>query len=480
MSAVAADVQSRWRFFSHNIVIGLIALAEASIVICAGLLIYAYYVAPENSYLFSNYLAALAIYATIMVQWFHTIGLYRLEKIVRPQRYWKKITTVCIGIFLLLVFCAFAFKISADFSRVWSVTWLVSNIILLVIFRFCVAAMVRRSAISGILSKNIIIYGADDNGQRLINYLNALNEPWNRIVAVFDDRLQRSPDQCAGYAVLGGIINLVDYARTHASDEILLALPSAGRRRIIEIVDQLSPLPANVRVVPDLKMLEILERPMSREYGVPMVNVLKKPISDWGVVGKRVIDFGIAGTAIIAGLPFLALIAAWIKLDSKGPVLFRQRRYGFQNQVIGVFKFRTMYVDQVDADAERLTTRDDPRVTRAGKWLRRLSLDEVPQLLNVLSGEMSLVGPRPHAIKAKAGGKLYADVLDTYAVRMKVKPGITGWAQVNGWRGNTETEDDLKGRVEYDLDYIENWSVGFDLYIILKTFVIVLKSENSY
>ena len=139
-----------------------------------------------------------------------------------------------------------------------------------------------------------------------------------------------------------------------------------------------------------------------------------------------------------------------------------------------------MFVDQTDFDAERLTVRDDPRVTRAGKWLRRFSLDELPQLLNVLKGDMSIVGPRPHAIKAKAGGKLYGDVVDAYAVRMKVKPGITGWAQIHGWRGNTETEDDLKGRVEHDLAYIDNWSITLDLYIILKTIFIVFKGENSY
>lgn len=480
MTTAAVNTQRGWTPLSQNIAIGLIAFAEVSMVVCVGLLIYAVYVAPDNQGLLSSYFAALTIFAALMVQWFHAAGLYRLDKIVRPQRYWKKIATVCIGIFMLQLFFAFALKVSADFSRVWAVTWLASAIILLVIFRFCVAAIVRRNALFGVLTKNIIIYGADDHGQRLIKYIDGLNEPWNRVAGVFDDRLKRVPAQCGGYAVLGGLVKLVDYARTHSSDEILLALPSAGRQRIIEIADRLNPLPANVRLVPDLTMLDFLEWPMSREYGVPMVNVLRKPISDWGVVGKRLMDFGIAGAIAIVGMPFLALIAVWIKLDSKGPVLFRQRRYGFQNQIIGVFKFRTMFVDQTDTDAERLTTRDDPRVTSAGRWLRRFSLDELPQLLNVLTGEMSLVGPRPHAIKAKAGGKLYADVLDAYAVRMKVKPGITGWAQVKGWRGNTETENDLKGRVAHDLDYIENWSVGLDLYIILRTIVIVFKSDNSY
>jgi lipopolysaccharide/colanic/teichoic acid biosynthesis glycosyltransferase len=161
-------------------------------------------------------------------------------------------------------------------------------------------------------------------------------------------------------------------------------------------------------------------------------------------------------------------------------VLFRQQRYGFNHQLIGMYKFRTMYVDRTDADAERLVERGDPRVTRVGAVLRRFSIDELPQLFNVLRGEMSVVGPRPHALQAKAAGRLYADVVDEYAVRHKVKPGITGWAQVNGWRGNTETEDDIIGRVEHDLYYIENWSLLFDFSIILRTIWVVLRTRNSY
>ena len=480
MSTAAAHIPTRRSLLSPNLVSGLTALTDASVVICAGILIYALYVAPNNSGLISKYIAALVIYVVIMVQWFHAAGLYRLDRIVRPQAHWKKIATVCFGIFLILLFSAFALKISADFSRFWAITWLISSITLLIVFRFGLAAVVRRSAMSGKLTKNIIVYGADENGQWLINHIKGLDEPWNRVVGVFDDRSDRVPEHCCDYTVLRGTMELLEYVRSHASDEILLALPSASPERVIEIVERLSTVPVNVRLAPDLSVLDFLKRPVSQEYGVPMANVLKKPISEWGVIGKWLIDFGIGGAAFIVALPFLALIAAWIKLDSKGPVLFRQERYGFQNEIIDVFKFRTMFVDQTDFDAERLTVRDDPRVTRAGKWLRRFSLDELPQLLNVLKGDMSIVGPRPHAIKAKAGGKLYGDVVDAYAVRMKVKPGITGWAQIHGWRGNTETEDDLKGRVEHDLAYIDNWSITLDLYIILKTIFIVFKGENSY
>jgi exopolysaccharide biosynthesis polyprenyl glycosylphosphotransferase len=191
-------------------------------------------------------------------------------------------------------------------------------------------------------------------------------------------------------------------------------------------------------------------------------------------------DILLTGLFCIVALPLIGLIAVLIKLDSRGPVFFKQKRYGFQNEIIEVLKFRSMYVDCADANAEKLTTRDDPRVTRVGAWLRRFSLDELPQLFNVLNGDMSLIGPRPHALKAKAGGKLYQDVMENYGHRIRVKPGLTGWAQVNGWRGNTETEEQLRKRVEYDLYYIEHWSIMLDLKILFRTFWIVLEGENSY
>ena len=178
--------------------------------------------------------------------------------------------------------------------------------------------------------------------------------------------------------------------------------------------------------------------------------------------------------------PVLLVISVAIKLDSRGPVLFRQKRYGFNNNLIDVYKFRTMYHDKQDDDAEKLTTRDDPRVTRVGAFLRRTSLDELPQFFNVLKGDMSVVGPRPHPIKAKAAGRLYDKVVQEYAMRHRVKPGITGWAQVNGWRGETDTEEKIMKRVEHDLYYIDNWSLLFDFRIILQTVWVGFRGTGAY
>jgi len=177
----------------------------------------------------------------------------------------------------------------------------------------------------------------------------------------------------------------------------------------------------------------------------------------------------------------MAVVAIAIRLDSRGPVLFKQKRYGFNNELIEVFKFRSMYVEATDANAAKLVTKGDPRVTRVGRFIRKTSLDELPQLFNVvLKGNLSLVGPRPHAVHAKAVDRLYDEAVDGYFARHRVKPGITGWAQINGWRGETDNDEKIQRRVEHDLYYIENWSLMFDFLILAKTPLALLKSENAY
>jgi exopolysaccharide biosynthesis polyprenyl glycosylphosphotransferase len=205
-----------------------------------------------------------------------------------------------------------------------------------------------------------------------------------------------------------------------------------------------------------------------------------RPISGRSYALKLVEDLAFAGIALLFMAPLMLVIAAAINLDSPGPVLFKQRRFGFNNNLIEVWKFRTMRTDCADADADVQTTKQDPRVTRVGQFLRKSSLDELPQLINVLRGEMSIVGPRPHAVATKAEGQLFENVVYGYAARHRVKPGITGWAQVNGWRGETDTIDKIRKRVEHDLYYIDHWSVWLDLYIMVKTCLVVFRDENAY
>jgi exopolysaccharide biosynthesis polyprenyl glycosylphosphotransferase len=220
-------------------------------------------------------------------------------------------------------------------------------------------------------------------------------------------------------------------------------------------------------------------RPRTYSYigNVGFIDITDKPIADGDHVKKWLFDKIAAGLALILFAPVMAGIAILIKLDSKG--LFRQKGQGFNNELIEVYKFRSMYVDQADAEASKLVTKDDPRITRIGRFLRKTSLDELPQFFNVVKGDLSLVGPRPHALKAKAEDKLYYDVVDGYFARHRVKPGVTGWAQISGWRGETDTQEKIQRRVEHDLYYIENWSVTFDLYICLMTPFALFRGENA-
>jgi exopolysaccharide biosynthesis polyprenyl glycosylphosphotransferase len=240
-------------------------------------------------------------------------------------------------------------------------------------------------------------------------------------------------------------------------------------------------LPVDIRLAAHSNKLRFRPRSYSYIGQVPVIDVVDRPIADWDVVMKWLFDKTIGGLILLCALPVMAAVALAIKFDSKGPVFFKQKRYGFNNDLIEVYKFRSMYVDMSDAKADKLVTKDDPRVTRVGRFIRKTSLDELPQLINVVvKGNLSLVGPRPHAVNAKAETRLYDDAVDGYFARHRVKPGITGWAQVNGWRGETDTQEKIQRRVEHDLYYIENWSVVFDFMITLRTPFALLKTENAY
>ena len=303
-----------------------------------------------------------------------------------------------------------------------------------------------------------------------------------RIIGVFDDRTDdRVPDVVAGYPKLGTVDDLVEFARHTRVDLVIFSLPITAEQRILEMLRKLWVLPVDIRLAAHSNQLRFHPRSYSYIGTVPVLDIFDKPIPDWGVIFKAAFD-KIFGTICLVMLsPLMLLIALAIKLDSKGPVLFRQKRHGFNNELIEIYKFRSMYVEQQDEKASKLVTRSDPRVTRVGRFIRKTSLDELPQLFNVVfKGDLSLVGPRPHAVHAKAANRQYDEVVEGYFARHRVRPGITGWAQVNGWRGETDTPEKLQRRVEHDLYYIENWSLLFDLYILAITPFALIKAENAY
>jgi Undecaprenyl-phosphate glucose phosphotransferase len=262
---------------------------------------------------------------------------------------------------------------------------------------------------------------------------------------------------------------------------LIVSLPISAESRVLDLLKTLWVLPVDIRLSAHTNKLQFRPRSYSYIGDVPFIDVFDKPIADWDYVLKWLFDHIIGALLLVAALPVMAIVALAIRLDSCGPVLFRQKRYGFNNELIEVFKFRSMYTEQCDPTASRLVSKGDPRVTRVGRFIRKTSLDELPQLFNVMRDELSLVGPRPHALHAKAADKLYDAVVVSYFARHRVKPGITGWAQVNGWRGETDTPEKIQRRVEYDLYYIENWSVLFDLYILLLTpYSLLTKKEGAY
>jgi len=249
---------------------------------------------------------------------------------------------------------------------------------------------------------------------------------------------------------------------------------------VLELLKKLWVLPLDIKLSAHNNKLRFRPHVYSYIGNVPFIDLADKPIAEWDHIRKWIFDKVMAVIAVITFAPVMAAIAIAVKLDSKGPVLFRQKRQGFNNELIEVLKFRSMHADQADADAAKLVTKGDPRVTRVGRFIRKTSLDELPQFFNVLKGDLSLVGPRPHAMKAKAEERLYSEVVDGYFARHRVKPGVTGWAQIHGWRGETDTEEKIQRRVEHDLYYIYNWSVMLDLYIVLMTPFALLKGENAY
>lgn len=301
-----------------------------------------------------------------------------------------------------------------------------------------------------------------------------------RAVGYFDDRLFRPGPLTDVLPCLGTIDDLVNYIHVAELDEVYMALPWSAGPRISQLLERLRFLPLTVKLVPDHVPPALPGRGDGLFQGVVMPTLMVPPFSEAGAIFKRSVDIAGVCILLVPLIPIFLVVAVLIKLDSKGPVLFRQMRSGQYGRQFSIFKFRTLHVAQADAAAETLVMAGDRRVTRVGRYLRKYSIDELPQVFNVLLGQMSLVGPRPHAPRAKADGRIYAEVIPEYMLRYRVKPGMTGWAQVNGWRGNTDTEDQLRKRVEFDFQYIGKWSPLRDLEIMIRTIPSMLlpPSEN--
>jgi putative colanic acid biosynthesis UDP-glucose lipid carrier transferase len=295
------------------------------------------------------------------------------------------------------------------------------------------------------------------------------------IAGFFDDRHEPRL-QVGAPGRIGGLEDVAPYVKRHHVRAVYIALPVTTDERIQRLVAELRDTTASIYFVPDTLPFDTIQGRVAQIGGLPLIAVLETPFYGVNAIMKRATDLAVAGAALAVLWPVMLAIAAAVKLSSPGPALFRQRRYGLDGEEFQVFKFRSMTCAEDGATVTQ-ATQNDARVTRVGYWLRRLSLDELPQLLNVIGGSMSVVGPRPHAI---AHNEQYRRLIQGYMLRHKVKPGITGWAQVNGLRGETASVDRMRRRIEHDLDYLRHWSLLLDLRILARTALVVLRDPNAY
>lgn len=467
---------------SVPIAVGIQIAADILAIVATGMLCWLVTLAWKSPFEWELHLSA-SITIAIMAAVTASLGrLYDFDVISRSSEHIGRLVTLVPKAFLLFLALAFSFA-HADtaLSRIWIYSFAAAATAVFLLERHGMSRLIYSLGRRGRITRNLVIVGGGTEKDSLVRFLAAQNVvPWVHVLGVFDDRGEprnQSIDYCPK---LGTFTDLVGYTRQHRVDDILVALPWQAGARFNAVFTLLRQVPADIHLMPDSSSALWMERGQFVTYfGGTVLNVVRKPLDGWNYVVKWIEDKAIASLLFLLLSPLFLLVALAVRLDSPGPILFRQHRLGFHNQLIEIFKFRTLYHEARDEQAERSCTRDDPRVTRVGRILRRLSLDELPQLFNVLKGDMSLVGPRPHALKSKAAGRLFHDVVENYAERHKIKPGITGLAQVRGYRGETDTEEKIKKRVEYDLYYMENWSLLSDLKIMLQTAYIVLFSRDA-
>lgn len=413
----------------------------------------------------------------------HVTGAYDFESLLYFKRSWPKVANAWLVTVLAIVALALALNPAADAPLLGMFSWFVAGAVAVAIARAALIPAVRGLKRVGAFNGRTAIVGTGPQGVDLVDYIRCSDDLTLSLVGFFGDT-PLPADEAAALPLpyFGGIPDLVAAVRSGAIDKVFLALPWSDEARMRAIVLELAATPVEIRLSPDKAGFAYARRPITSLAGLSVITLLEHPLTGMQRLQKSVEDFILALSALIVLAPVMALAALAIRLTSPGPVLFRQPREGFNCRSFDILKFRTMHYHMSAPTSGDLVQaqRRDPRVTRIGALLRRTSIDELPQLFNVLQGHMSLVGPRPHAASTRAGGKLFADVAATYAARHKVKPGLTGWAQVCGWRGETTTEEQLVRRLEHDMYYVEHWSIWFDLYILVRTGATVLLQRTAY
>lgn len=381
-----------------------------------------------------------------------------------------------VALLAILLAVGYAAKVSANFSRLVVLTWAVTTPAILVVMTVALDEFIRRFMFDPANARSAVFAGYNEASVALDERLHSHPELGVKVVGFFDDR---NVDRLGAHGesrMRGGLASMAGYIRENAIDVIFISLPMRNVQRVSNLLDDLQDTTASIYYVPDVFVFDLIQSRSGEILGVPVVALCETPFHGYRGVLKRFMDVALAGGAVILLAPLLALIALLIKLGSPGPVIFRQRRYGLDGSEIVVNKFRTMTVME-DGPVIRQATPDDQRITSLGRILRRYSLDELPQLFNVLAGSMSLVGPRPHAV---AHNEQYRRLIKGYMIRHKVPPGMTGLAQVKGYRGETPRVEEMQARIRYDLEYLRRWTPLLDIKIILQTTVMLLGDRKAY
>ena len=480
-AALAVTNQKVRRAYSPIVIAGAVRVADFVLLSLVGNALYLGYVVPLSGFHWEYVAAIFGMTATAVVC-FQAADIYEVQVFRGQLRQMTRMISSWAFVFLLFIGASFFAKLGGEVSRLWLSAFFFVGMAALITERLFLRAMVRSWARQGRLDRRTIIVGSDQNGEKLVEALKIQDDSDIDILGVFDDRNDtRALDTCAGSPKLGKVDDIVEFARRTRVDLVIFSLPISAEGRILQMLKKLWVLPVDIRLSAHTNKLRFRPRSYSYIGSVPVLDVFDRPIADWDVVMKWLFDKIVGSLALICAAPIMLMVAIAVKLGSKGPVLFKQKRYGFNNESIDIYKFRSMYADQADLTASKLVTKGDPRVTRVGRFIRKTSFDELPQLFNVVfTGSLSLVGPRPHAVHAKAENRFYDEAVDGYFARHRIKPGITGWAQIHGWRGETDTPEKIQKRVEHDIYYIENWSLLLDVYILFKTPFALLKSDNAY
>ncbi|WP_117194100.1 undecaprenyl-phosphate glucose phosphotransferase [Rhizobium terrae] len=464
---------------SPTMLIGQFRLFELAALLGLGLLIGAF-ASPTDVTGFFARLAIVASGSALTVLLLQVADTYQIPSLRSARRAAKR---VFIGwtIGFTLTAAALYLAEAEAYPLAGLAAWFATGAGFLFLERQLTAFAIRNWARNGVMERRAVIVGGGEPAKQLVRQLEAQPDNDIRICGIFDDRSSdRSPTVVAGYPKLGTFAELVEFARLARIDMLIIALPASAEQRILQLLRKLWVLPVDIRLAAHANRLRFRPRSYSHVGAVPMFDIFDKPIRDWDSVAKRIFDIVFSLGAIAALWPIMLAAAIAVKTTSQGPVIFRQKRHGFNNEVIEVLKFRSMYTNMSDATAVKAVTKGDPRVTPVGRFLRKSSIDELPQLFNVLRGQLSLVGPRPHAVHAQTGERKYVDVVESYFARHRVKPGVTGWAQINGLRGELDSDEKIRARTAYDLDYIENWSLLFDLKILFLTPIRLLNTDNAY